>query len=236
MISALKYIGRHFLTIVLVVLALIVGGYLSGTVDSVRNFFFPEATAKIPTIVLTVNEIRAIAELVTVSGKVSALDVDVEIHRGFLNAGYYRANHIAIGVIDAGIKFDEIGDKDIIWQEGVYTITLPAPIITSCRIEYIDQNQRSLTLLPSDWDMVRQIAQAEALESLAQKMIEQGILERAAERADLLIGDFIMKLTENPANIKFADSSDPLRLPDSCNPTAPTGWVKDTDGSWREAS
>lgn len=236
MISALKFIGRNFISIALVILALIVGGYIVGTANEVRDLFFPQTDAEIKTFVLSVNEIQAIAELVTVSGKVSTVDVPVEINRGFLNAGYYKANHIAIGAIDAGIKFDAIQADDISYENGTYSITLPAPIITSCRIEYIDQNQHSFTLLPADWDMVRQIAKAEALEQFAKGMIEEGILERAAEEAEIRIGDFVTNLTDNPANIEFKDGSNELVLPDSCKPFAPTGWEKDADGGWRQTS
>ena len=236
MFNKLRFIARHIVTIVLVIIALVVGGYISGTVDSVRDFFFPQAKASVPTIMLQVNEIRAIAELVTVSGKISAVDVDVEIHRGFLNAGFYSANHVAIGAIDAGIKFDEIEDDDITLKDDTYFINLPAPTITSCRIEYIDQNQQSFTLLPADWDMVRQIAQAEALDKFAKGMIEEGILERAAEEAAYRIGDFVMNLTGMPAIVEIKVRSGALELPDSCNPTSPTGWVKDVDGAWKRAS
>ena len=114
-------------------------------------------------------------------------------------------------------------------------MTLPAPIITSCRIEYIDQNEYSLTLLPADWDTVRQIAQAEAMEQFAKEMIEAGILDRAAEEAALRIGDFVRNLTESPAAIEFEDSSGVPDLPDSCKPIAPSGWEKLADGGWKRS-
>ena len=95
----------------------------------------------------------------------------------------------AIGAVEAGIDFDAIDKKQrSLWANDAYTVTLPAPVITSCRscrIEHIDQNQYSFTLLRADWDAVRQIAQAEALEQFADEMIEVGILERAAEEAEI---------------------------------------------------
>jgi len=191
----LKFIGRHFITILLVVVAIMVGGYISGTVDSVRELFFPQTAATVRAPVIMVNQIKDIAQLVTVSSEIGTTNIKVEIHQGFLDSGYYSANHIIIGAIDAGIDFEKIGEGAIELRDDVYTITLPAPMITSCRIEYIDQNQHSLTLLPADWDMVRQIAQAEALDKFAQSRIEQGILERAVEEAEFRIGEFIMNLT-----------------------------------------
>ena len=236
MLNVTKFIARHIATIALVIVALVVGGYISGTVDSVREFFFPQTEVSVRPPIIMVNQIKAIAQLVTVSSEIGTTDIEVEIHRGFLNYGYYSASHIAIGAIDAGINFEEIGEDAIELRNDVYTIRLPAPTITSCRIEYIDQNQYSLTLLPADWDMVRQIAQAEALDKFAQSMIEQGILERAAEEAEFRIGEFVANLTGLTSSFEFENSSGEPVLPDSCIPIAPAGWEKDADGGWREAN
>ncbi|MCY4537144.1 MAG: DUF4230 domain-containing protein [Chloroflexi bacterium] len=235
MIAILKFIGRHFITIALVVIALIVGGFVVGSVQNVRELLFPQTAVKVNSPIIMVNQIKAIAQLVTVSSDVGTTNIDVEIHRGFLNSGYYSASHIAIGAIDAGINFDEIEEDSIDLRNDVYTITLPASIITSCRIEYINQNQYSITLLPADWDLVRQIAESEALDKFAQGMIEEGVLVRAAEEASRRIGKFVMDLTGLPANIEFRERSEAPELPDSCKPIPPSGWEKDVDGGWRRA-
>ena len=235
MISMIKFIGRHFITIVLVIAALIMGGYISGKVDTVRDFFFPQSEVSVRSPVIMVNQIKAVAELVTVNSELGTIDIEVEIHRGFLNAGYYSASHIAIGAIDAGIDFEKIDKYAIELRNDVYSITLPAPMITSCRIEYIDQNQHSFTLLPADWDMVRQIAHAEALDEFAQRMIEKGILERAAEEAEFRIGEFVMNLTGLASRFEFQERTGEPELPDSCLSIPPSGWEK-ADGAWRQAS
>ena len=236
MFAILKFIGRHFITIALVVIALIVGGYLVGSVQNLRESLFPQTVATVRSSIIMVNQIKAIAQLVTVSSEVGTTNIDVEIHQGVLNSGYYSASHIAIGAIDAGIDFEEIGEDDIKFRNEVYAITLPAPIITNCRIEYIDQNQYSFTLLPADWDSVRQIAESEALDRFAQGMIEKGILERAAEEAEFRIGEFVKYLTGKESNFEFEERSDALELPDSCKPIPPSGWEKGADGGWRRAS
>ena len=105
MFAILKFIGRHFITIALVVIALIVGGYVVGSVQNVRESLFPQTVATIRSSIIMVNQIKAIAQLVTVSSEVGTTNIDVEIHQGFLNSGYYSASHIAIGAIDAGIDF-----------------------------------------------------------------------------------------------------------------------------------
>ncbi len=236
MISALKFVGRHFLTVALVVIALIVGGYISGTVDSVRDFFFPETKAYVITNRTIVNAIRGMGQLVTVTSEIATTDVKVEIHQGFLNAGYYSASHIAIGAIEAGIDFEMIDEEDIHFQNDAYTLSLPAPTITSCRIEHIDQNQHSFTLLSADWDMVRQLAQHDAITKFAREMIEAGILQRAEKEAELQMGDFVNKLTGNAAQIEFKAREGELDLPISCQPITPSGWAKGDDGAWKRES
>ncbi|MDE2776204.1 MAG: DUF4230 domain-containing protein [Chloroflexota bacterium] len=233
MISVLKFIGRNFISIALVILALIVGGYIVGKANEVRDFFFPETTLYVRSPKTIVNSINGIGQLVTVTSELEKLDLRVEIHQGFLNAGYYSASHRAFGAIEAGIDFDAITEDSVRFENGAYTITLPAPSITSCRIEYIDQNQHSLTLLAADWDMVRQIAQAEAIEGFAEEMIEQGILKRAAKETELRLGDFVRELTGKPTRIDFAATEGEPVLPDSCQPYTPSGWGKDENGAWK---
>lgn len=230
-----KFVGRNVFTIALLALGIVIGGYMIGAAHNVRDFFFPEIAAYVRSPQTIVNSINGIGQLVTVTSDVDKTDVHVEIHRGILNAGYYSANHYAIGAIEAGIDFGAIDANSIRFEDDVYILTLPAPVVTSCRIEHIDQNQYSLTLLSADWDMVRQLAQAEALMQFVEDMIEFGILERAEEETALRLGDFVRELTGKPAQIIFAERTSELELPDSCQPYTPSGWVKDTDGAWKKA-
>ena len=236
MISMIRFIGRHFITIALVVIALIVGGYISGTVDTVRDLFFPENAAYVRSTRTIVRSIQNIGQLVTVTSVIDTTDVKVEIHQGFLNAGYYSASHIAIGAIEAGIDFDQIDEDSIQFQNNAYTLTLPPSIITSCRIEHIDQNQHSFTLLSADWDTVRQLAEHDALSNFVQEMIEEGILERAEEGAERLLSDFVYDLTGKATHIAFEPRESDNELPISCRPDMPSGWVKATGGAWKRES
>ena len=235
MLTAVKFIGRNIVTIVLVVLGIIIGGYLSGTVDTVRDFFFPEAAAYVRSTRTIVNSIHGIGQLVTVSAEVDKTDVRVEISEGFLNAGYYSESHVAIGVIEAGIEFAAIDEDSISYDEANdrYTLTLPPPTITSCRIEYIDQYGGSLTLLPADWDVIRQLAQHDAISLFVQDMIEARILDRAEEESTLRMGDFVSAMTGKQTQIEFERLNGELELPVSCNPDPPVGWRKDSEsGAW----
>ncbi|MCY3867111.1 MAG: DUF4230 domain-containing protein [Chloroflexi bacterium] len=204
-----------------------------GAAHQVREFFFPESVAYVRSPQTIVNSINGIGQLVTVTSEVRKTDIKVEIHEGVLNAGYYSANHFAIGAIEAGIDFDKIDKDNVRFEDDIYVLTLPAPVVTSCRIEYIAQNQWSFTLLAADWDTVRQLAQADALMQFVEEMIEFGILERAEEETALRLGNFVRELTGKPARIEFAERASIPQLPDSCQPYTPSGWMKDADGTWK---
>lgn len=235
MLGLLEFIGKNSAAIVFLIVGIIIGGYLIGATHNVRHYLFPETAAYVRSPLTIVNSIHGIGQLVTVTSEIAATDFKVEIHGGFLNAGFYSASHTAIGAIEAGINFDEINEDSISTENDSYILTLPAPSITSCRIKYIDQNQHSFTLLPADWDMVRQLAQHDATVQFARDMIEAGILERAREETALRLGNFVSELTGKPAHIEFAPRDGEVELPQSCQPITPSGWEKLEDGGWAQS-
>ena len=235
MAGLLKLLAKNIVTVLLIVVVVAATLLVVGKVEGVWSFLFPDqAIAEHKFTIVT--GIQGMGQLVTVKHEVAKTDIKVEIHSGFLNSGYYSANHMAIGAVEAGIDFDAIDEGSIRYADDVYTLRLPAPMITSCRIEYIDQNQNSFTLMSADWDMVRQIAQAEAMDQFAEEMIEAGLLERAAEEAELRVGDFVASLTGRRANIEFSERFGDIELPDSCKPIPPSGWEKTAEGGWKRAS
>lgn len=234
MIAIVRFVSRNIFSIALLVVGVVVGGWVIGKVNEVRDYFFHESAVYVRSPATIVNGISGIGQLVTVTSEIAKADLKVEVHQGLLNAGYYSANHIVIGVIEAGIDFDAITEDNIRETDSGYVLTLPAPIVTSCRIEHIDQNQHSLTLLQADWDMVRQLAQADAIMQFIEELPELGILERAEEETRLQLGNFVRELTGEPARIEFAPREGELELPDSCKPYTPDGWGKDENGAWKQ--
>ena len=234
MVAITKFLTRNIAAVLLIIMVVVATTYVTGKFEGVRSFLFPDQVIAEHRYTI-VTGIQGMGQLVTVKHEVAKTDIKVEIKRGIFNIGGYSANHIAIGAVEAGIDFDAIDKNSVRYANDAYTVTLPAPVITSCRIEHIDQNQYSFTLLRADWDAVRQIAQAEALEQFADEMIEVGILERAAEEAEIRVGDFVRHLTESPANIVFEDRSGNPELPESCKPIAPEGWEKSAEGGWERS-
>lgn len=234
MIAAIKFFLRKLHWILLFAIIFAIGAYFTGKYDEFRDFFFPETAAYTRSTLTIINSIQAMGQLVTVKNEVETTDLLIDIKRGLFNLGGYSANHIAVGAIEAGIDFDAIDEDSLRFENDTYFITLPAAIITSCRIEYIDQNRYSLTLLPADWDLVRQIAHAEALAQFVPEMLENGILERAEEEAALRIGNFARAITGKQAHVEFAAHTGELELPESCQPIAPSGWYKDESSAWKK--
>lgn len=229
--TTLKLIGVAALT-VLVLLGLV---QLSVFVNSIIDRIFPDRVV-VQTSRTIINNLQGMGQLVTVKAEVAKTSVSVSINQGILNSGYYSANHTVVGVIEAGVDFDAIGDLNVRFENDVYTLILPAPGITSCRIEHIAQNQHSFTLLAADWDMVRQLAQYDAIVQLAREMIEKGILRMVEEETGKRIDNFASNLTEKPVNVVYKEQTGDINLPPSCQPDPPSGWEKDENGAWRRAS
>lgn len=232
-----RFARKHYLTIVQIVLALIIGGYVMGAVTAVRDFFFPESGAYVRSTRTILHGIRGFGQLVTVAVEVAKADIRVEVNEGFLNYGHYSASHVAVGVIEAGIDITAIGETNIRFDgaKDVYHISLPPPLITSCRIEYIDQYGASLTLLPADWDVIRQLAQFDAQAEFTRDALESGILERAGEEAALRIGDFVSAITGKPAIVDSLDFNSDASWSQSCEPEPPKGWTKkEGESGWKK--
>ena len=97
----------------------------------------PTATpTSTPTPIPVLQHIQAMGQLVVISAELARGDIHVAISDGACSHG---ANHVAQGVIEAGIEFSVIDEDDIEGDffSASYTIQLPPPELTSCRMEYI---------------------------------------------------------------------------------------------------
>lgn len=181
--------------------------------------------------------IRALGRLVTIQQELALVDLDV------LNpasrACAYSAKHVAKGVIEAGIDLTAIGEGNIRYQflGHSYTVTAPKPVISSCRVEYIRQyDQRgggTAFCFHNNWQEMRDIGEALAMEHFVQEALESGILEKAERQSKLVLGNFINRLTGANANIEYEDRTTDPAIPDSCQLDVPSGWEQDYEGAWK---
>ncbi|MGQ9887168.1 MAG: DUF4230 domain-containing protein [Aggregatilineales bacterium] len=200
-----------------------------------------------PTII---NSILPLGQLVTVNAQLAKADIEIDVRAGLLNTCSFSANHVAVGAVEAGVDLSRLESSDARYDETTqtYYLTLPAPQLTSCRIEFIRQYNRSFTACPVDWDEARLLANYTALNDFRNTAVEGGILERAEREARLVIESFVRALTQKNVVVAFVQngtqpqatdqlaSAQAAGLPPSCVPQAPQGWIyNEQDRTWRKA-
>lgn len=199
------------------------------------------ASAEVVSTRTLVNSIQPLGQLVSISAEVAKADIGVYVDSGQLNLCGHSAQHVAQGVIEAGVDLTSVDETSVVHDviANTYKITLPPPQITSCRIEYIRQYENQSNLgCGIDWDNIRMLAQFVATTEFAEDAISEGILTRAERETTILMQSFIGALTGGTVEIEYltpADSS-PV-LPQSCQPDIPRGWTFDEETQkWVNAS
>lgn len=207
-------------------------------IDSIRDFFSTERTASVASTQTIVNSVQPLGQLVSINTQLARADIRVSIRQGIGNACGYSASHVAQGTVEAGVDLTGLTEDNLSYNPltGTYTLTLPPPQLTSCRVEYIRQYDRSTNFCGVDWDEARLLAQYEALVGFRNEAIEGGILERARQEAEVVLGNFIRLTTGRSVEIVFASTVDgqPVFGP-SCTPELPPGWVyNETENDWEQ--
>jgi hypothetical protein len=206
---------------------------INGLISSVQNVLSPKpAVATVFSTQTILTGIQPMGQLVSVSTQLAKADIAIGIQQGALNACGFSANHVAQGAVEAGIDLAKVTDGDIQYNQATntYTISLPAAQLTSCRIDFIRQYERSLTACAVDWDEARLLANYEALNDFENDAVEGGILNRAEQEARVVIGNFVTALTGAKVQITFKTAeSNTSSIPPSCRPQVPQGWMFDTE-------
>ncbi len=163
------------------------------------------------------------AQLVVVKDELAKRNFHVGVKDGLCSHG---GDFTAQGVIEAGIDFDEIDDDSLTYdsRSQTYTLELPAPEFTSCRIEYIRLVENSFSMCSPDWDRARTLAEVQVMRNFVAESLEDGLLDDAAERSELILGDFVRTLTGKRVRISFEKQKSSLKRDSSCRPSAGGGW------------
>lgn len=214
---------------VVVALILSSSNTLNALIGGVQNAFNPAPVANVTSAATIINSIQPLGELVTVNAQLAKPDLNVNITQGLLNACSFSTSYVAQASINAGIDLMAVGPDQIAYNAltDTYTITLPAPRLLSCSVDYIDQYAASTTLCSVDWDSARQIGQYIALQEFRQDALDSGLLERARRQAELVVGNFVGSLTGSRVQILFEDAAGDTALPPSCQPPLPGSWTYD---------
>lgn len=200
---------------------------IDGIMDGIRGIFAPQpATATVTTSRTLVTSIQPLGQFVSISVELAKADIRVEVSEGFSNACGRTAYHVAQGAVEAGIDLMRLTEDDVTQDiiSGEYTITLPAAQLTSCRIDYLNQYERSTSACGPSWESIRLLGNYTALQEFRDDAIEGGILQRAQDQAQVSLRSFLELATGQQVNIQF-DTQQEVILPPSCMPDPPADWV-----------
>ncbi len=217
--------------------AVLAGVTTLGTLLSSVEGIFSTAppAARVTTTQTIVNSVQPLGQLVSVSAQLAKADIHVGIQQGALNSCGFSASHVAQGTIEGGIDLTRVDEEAIHYNPttDTYTITLPSPQLTSCRIDFIRQYSRSFTACSVDWDEARLIANYIALSDFRDDAVESGLLSRAQQEIRVIVSNFVQALTGGNVVIIFPEAPENIPAPASCVPDMPEGWSRNEQtGEW----
>ncbi len=204
---------------------------LNGLIGSAQSIFSPRpAVASVVSTQTILVGIQPMGQLVSVSTQLAKADVFVGVQQGALNACGFSANHVAQGTVQAGIDFSRITETNISYNDAAntYTISVPPAQLTSCRVDFIRQYERSVTACNVNWDDASQLARYQVMSEFRDDALEGGVLRRAEDETRVALSSFVRALTGANVEITFQQADGPAPLDPSCQPSPPQGWNFDT--------
>lgn len=179
-----------------------------------------------------INSLRDIGKLVTVTSEPHVRKIRIELNQGLFGLTSYGADHIAEGIIEAGIDFTKVRGDSLRCEESC-SLLVPQPSITNCIIVRLRQTDQSFAIGGRDWELLEELGRYEAIKLFMEDVEGLGILEEAREGTEVLLGEFVSTLVEKPVDIVFEENDDSVELPETCKPDLPFGYVRDDDtGEW----
>lgn len=218
--------------IVLLIVFLIIN-FLTPLTTSVSNLLdrlAPSATADVISSQAIISSLRGIGRLVTVTSDPHSREVHIGVKQGLLGLTSYGANHLAEGIIEAGIDFTRIRSNGLRCED-TCTLIVPHPTITNCTITRLRQTEQSFAIGRRDWELLEELGRHEAIQLFIDDVKELNILDKAKEESEIILGEFVSGITGKLVDVDFEDEPDSLVTGYSCQPDAPFGWTKE-DGEW----
>ena len=182
------------------------------------------------------SSILELGQLITIRQEFAT--VDLEVRDPAPLGCTYTAQHVAKGVVEAGVDLTAIDEASIRRNFFGYPekVKVPSPTISSCRIEYFRQYDKqgggTAKCYGNNWDAMSDIGRHLAMELFVREALEREILEIAEEQVSLVLGSSIRSLIGGHAQIEFDDSPEVPIIPPSCKIEPPANWEPREDGSW----
>ncbi len=212
-----------------------IAGLPQNIARSVEEALKSETRASVEMERLVLTSVQPMGQLVTVSNQYAEPNISVSVQDGFLGLCGSTVNHVVEGTVEAGLDLYQVEAIDIVHDEATdsWVLQLPPTELTSCRIDYIRQYERSFTLCRKDWDEYRLLAESVVLPKIRDEALAEGILSKAEEEARFTLGSFLRALTgSSNVRIEFRNGL-AAEYPASCTRELPEGWVFDEESdSW----
>ncbi len=200
-----------------------------------RPTYTPYPTPTPITAAFIIQQLESQAQLVVVQNEIGMREFNLGVEDGLCSHGGVFNVH---GVIEAGIDFATIDENSVSYNsdEESYSLQLPAPEYTSCRIEYIRLKENSFSLCNPDWDRARIFAEVQAMMQFIKETEEDGLLLEAEEHSEEILEDFVHILTGKPVNVVFRAMTGRPKMSESCAPDIPGGWYHDISSNvWKKS-
>ena len=209
---------------------------MTTSLSSLMDRLAPPPSVDVVSSRVIISSLRGIGTLVTVTSEPHVRKVRIGIKQGALGLTSYGADHVAEGIIEAGIDFTKVKGDSLRCEE-TCTLLVPQPSITNCIIVRLRQTDQSFAIGGRDWELLEELGRYEATRLFVEDVTGLGILEEARQETEVILGEFVSTLIEKPVDIIFEDNDDSVDLPHTCEPDPPFGFVRDTStGEWSRSN
>ena len=234
---------RLAVVIALVIIILAIAGFVIIRTGIINNIPFLQDLSPQPRAAVTTSEalltgIKPLGRLVSMQAQYATAEILVEVRQGVLAACSFGAKFVAEGTVEAGVDLNNLSEDSVSYDPitNSYTILLPPPQLTNCRIDHIARYSASVTACAVNFDEARILAQHTAVNEFRNDAIESDLLGQAQAQADVVLSNFANIITlydPTQPNIQFAfDSTQVGAIDPSCTPDPPGGWRQTSDSTW----
>jgi hypothetical protein len=117
------------MTIIFLIVFLTGAMSINDVFNQIGSIFNRPVVAQVNTSRTIVTSLQPLGQLVSLSVELAQADINVTVNAGAMNLCGHSANHVAQGVIEAGVDITKITEDSVSYDEAsnTYTITLPAP-------------------------------------------------------------------------------------------------------------
>ncbi|MEL6552237.1 MAG: DUF4230 domain-containing protein [Cyanobacteria bacterium J06621_11] len=191
------------------------GGQFFTEVKDALTLKPPEETVDVRTVVI--KQVQEVSELTTAVFTMEAV-VPAQSDRKFGEVTIGKTNllYVAYGEAEAGINLEALSAADVTPSEtgSQVRVVLPEPRLLDVKIDVdrsnvYDYSRGLFNLGPDRASELQTLAQREAKQKIRQAACEQGILNQANERADLVVTQLLQAAGFQEVIVETTPASDP---------------------------